>query len=221
VDRLPTYAHGSIGSGFDLDLHVISQESSGILRPPPCLITDRASSGLASLDLADPAGYEAQGSSFVKCFFHPNREDPSGFEWTGPDPLSVSTQSEDIFRFVSVNFLTKEIHWVEFRLARLDQFTGDMIGEHRFFLPRVESVMGNLCRTRQQILIVISQTAVRSMASSFRLSLWPRVEPPPYSSHFMLSPLATSPSILLDPLYSWYCLVILIRTTHALGLDLY
>ena len=156
---------------------------------------DHASSGLASLDLADPAGYEAQGSSLEKCFFHPNREDPSGFEWTGPDPLSVSTQSEDIFRFMSVFFLTEEIHWVEFRLAQLDQFTGDMIGEHLFFLPRVESVIVNLCRTQQQILIIISQTAVRSMAFSFRLSLWPRVEPPPYFSHSMLSPLATSPSM--------------------------
>jgi hypothetical protein len=110
VDLLPTYTHGSIGSGFDRDLHVIWQESSGILRPPPCLTTDRASSGLVSLDLADPAGYEAQGSSLVKCFFYPNQEDPSGFEWTGPDPLSVSTQSEDIFRFMSVFFLTEEIH---------------------------------------------------------------------------------------------------------------
>ena len=200
MDFLPTYAHGSIGSDFDLDLHAIWRESSGIPTPPPCLTADRASSelaplNLASLDLADPAGYEAQGSSLVECFFHPNREHPSGFEWTGPDPLSVSTQSEDIFRFMSVFFLTEEIYWVEFRLARLDQFTGDMIGEHRFFLPRVESAMGNLCRTRQQILVIISQTAVRSMASSFRLSLWPRVEPPPYSSHFMLSPLATSPSM--------------------------
>ncbi|KAJ5148264.1 hypothetical protein N7526_001616 [Penicillium atrosanguineum] len=159
------------GSDFDLELHAIRRESSGIPTSPPCLTTDRASSGLASLNLAESAGYEEQGPSLVKYFFHPNREDPSGFEWTGPDPLSVSTQSEDLFLFISKFFLTEEIHWVEFRLARLDRITGDMIGEHRFFLPRVETVMGNLCRTRQQILIIISQTAVRSMASSFRLSL--------------------------------------------------
>ena len=84
----------------------------------------------------------------MKCFFHPNREDPSGFEWTGPDPLSALTQSEDIFLFMSAFFLAEEIYWVEFRLARLDQITGDMIGEHLFFLPRVESVMGNLRRIR-------------------------------------------------------------------------
>ncbi|KAJ5128053.1 hypothetical protein N7448_008832 [Penicillium atrosanguineum] len=174
----------TIGSDFDLELHAIRRESSGIPTSPPCLTTDRASSGLASLNLAESAGYEEQGPSLVKYFFHPNREDPSGFEWTGPDPLSVSTQSEDLFLFISKIFLTEEIHWVEFRLARLDRITGDMIGEHRFFLPRVETVMGNLCRTRQQILIIISQTAVRSMASSFRLSF-----------HFMLSPLATSPSM--------------------------
>jgi hypothetical protein len=112
VDLLPTYAHGSIGSDFDLDLHAIWRESSAIPTPPPCLTTDRASSGLASLDLAESAGYKAQGSSLVKCFFHPNREDPSGFEWTGPDPLSVSTQSEDIFRFMSVFFLQRKyIGW--------------------------------------------------------------------------------------------------------------
>jgi hypothetical protein len=194
VDLFPTNTHGSIGSGFDLDLHVIWQESSGILRPPPCLTTDHASSGLDSLDLADPAGYEAQGSSLVKCFFHPNGEDSSGFEWTGPDPLSVSTQSDDIFRFVSL-FFTKEIDWVGFRLARLDQITGDMIGEYWFFLPRVDSVMGNLCRTRQQILIIISQIAVRSMASSFRLSLWPRVDPFPFPGHSTLFRPATLPAV--------------------------
>jgi hypothetical protein len=59
---------------------------------------------------------------------------------------------------MSAIFLAEEILWVEDRLARLDQVTGGMIGEHLFFLPRVESAMGNLCRTRQQILIIISQT---------------------------------------------------------------
>ncbi|KAJ5117613.1 hypothetical protein N7448_011245 [Penicillium atrosanguineum] len=187
-------------SDSDLDLHAIWRESSGIPTPPPCLTTDRASSGLASLNLAESAGYEEQGPSLVKYFFHPNREDPSGFEWTGPDPLSVSTRSEDLFLFISKIFLTEEIHWVEFRLVRLDRITGDMIGEHRFFLPRVESVMGNLCRTRQQILITISQTAVRSMASSFRLSLWPRMEPFPFPGHSTLFRPATLPTMLsLDP----------------------
>jgi hypothetical protein len=136
----------------------------------------------------------------VKCFFHPNREDPSGFEWTGPDPLSALTQSEDIFLFMSAFFLAEEIYWVEFRLARLDQITGDMIGEHLFFLPRVESVMGNLRRIRGEMWDVISQTVAGSMASSFRLSLWPRMEPLPYSNHSPTSPLTALPTMPpLDP----------------------
>ena len=196
----PAYAHNKVECDLGLDLHAIWRESSGIPTPPPCLATDTAHGGLASPNSPAPAGDEAESSSLVKCFFHPNREDPSGFEWTGPDPLSVSTQSEDIFLFMSAFFLREEIHWVEVRLARLDQITGDMIGEHLFFLPRVESVMGNICQTREQILIIISQTAVRSMASSFRLSLWPRMEPIPFSGHstlFRPAILPTMPS--LDP----------------------
>jgi hypothetical protein len=136
----------------------------------------------------------------VKCFFHPNREDLSGFEWTGPDPLSALTQSEDIFLFMSAFFLAEEIYWVEFRLARLDQITGDMIGEHLFFLPRVETVMGNLRRIRGEMLDIISQTVPESMASIFRISLWPRMEPLPYSNHSIHSPLMALPTMPpLDP----------------------
>ena len=131
----------------------------------------------------------------MKCFFHPDREDPSGFEWTGPDPLSAFTQSEDIFLFMSAFFLKEEIRWVEVRLARLDQVTGDMIREHLFFLPRVESVMGNLCRIRGQMLEIVSRTVAGSMASSFRLSLWPRMEPLPYSNHLAISPLTVLPTM--------------------------
>ena len=84
----------------------------------------------------------------MECFFHPKREDQSGFDWTGPNPLSVSTQPEDIFLYMSAFFLSEEVHWAEFRHARFDRITGGMIGEHLFFLPRMETVMGNLHRIR-------------------------------------------------------------------------
>jgi hypothetical protein len=96
--------------------------------------------------------------------------------------------------------LAEEIHWVEFRLARVDQITGDLIGEHLFFLPRVETVMGNLRRIRGEMLDIISQTVPKSMASIFRISLWPRMEPLPYSNRSILSPLMALPMMPpLDP----------------------
>ena len=101
---------------------------------------------------------------------------------------------------MSAFFLTEEIHWVEVRLARLDQITGDMIGEHLFFLPRVETIMGNLRRIRGQMLDIISRTVTGSMDISFRLSLWPRMEPLPYSNHSAISPLTALPTMPpLDP----------------------
>jgi hypothetical protein len=93
---------------------------------------------------------------------------------------------------MSAFFLAEEIHWVEFRLARLDQTTGDMVGEHLFFLPRMELVMGNLRRIRREMWDIISQTVPGSMASSFRLSLCPRMEPLPYSNHSIIFPLTTA-----------------------------
>ena len=193
-------AHNSVDHDLDLDLHAVWRESSGIPTPPPCLAADHDESRLLFPNVTESAGDEVQSLSLVECFFHPNHENQSGFQWTGPDPLSVSTRTEDFFLYMSAFFLSEEVHWVEFRLARLHQLSGEMVGEHLFFLPRVETVMGNLSRVRGQILDIISQTAVGAMAANFRLSLWPRTEPLPYSGHSTLSPLATLPTTpCLDP----------------------
>jgi hypothetical protein len=50
-----------------------------------------------------------------------------------------------------------EVHWIEFRLVRFDRIFGDSIGEHLFFLPRVETALGNLRRARGQLLDTISR----------------------------------------------------------------
>jgi hypothetical protein len=97
----------------------------------------------------------------VECFFHCNHEDQSGFKWTGPHPLSISTLTDDLFLYISAFFPSDEVYWVEFRLARLDQSTSETVGEHLFFLPRVETTMGNLHRMREQMLDIISRTALK------------------------------------------------------------
>lgn len=102
---------------WDLDLHAICQESSGIPTPPPCLATDFEQPRRILSDGSGPAGYECSGSSSIECVFHPTCDNLSAFKWTGPDPLSMSTQASDLFLHVSALAFPKEVLWIEFRLV--------------------------------------------------------------------------------------------------------
>ncbi|KAJ5982582.1 hypothetical protein N7451_012682 [Penicillium sp. IBT 35674x] len=193
-------------SDFDLDLHAIWRESSGIPTPPPCLATDH---GYHDFDrLRHFVRNDAPPPLLVECCFHLGLDHAPGFNWTGPDPLALSTQPEDLFLHLSEFCLSEQIHWVEFRLTHLDQVTGEMIGEHLFFLPLMETVMGNLRRVRGQMLDIIAQSPAAPRTSRFRLSLWPHMEPLPYASHSVLSPSATLPTMpTLDPSFFVHNLV--------------
>ncbi len=185
---------------LDLDLHAIWQESSGIPTPPPCLASDFKNSPQILSDAGEPAGYETSGPSSIKCFFHRTCDNLSAFKWTGPDPLSMSTQASDLFLYMSALVFPKEVLWIEFRLERFDQKSGESTAEHLFFLPRVETDTCNLRRVRGQLLDKISGHNFGAMGTSFRLSLWPRMEPLQYPSQSVLSPLGTLPTTLsLNP----------------------
>ncbi|KAI1829133.1 hypothetical protein DTO027I6_9951 [Penicillium roqueforti] len=182
---------------LDLDLHAIWHESSGIPTPPPCLASD-LDGPRQTLNKVGLAGYERQGPSVIECLFYPDLDSPSGFKWTGPDPLSISTQASDIFLNMSTLLFPTEVHWIEFRFVRFDRTSGETIGEDLFFLPRVETALGNLCRIRRQLLDTITWHAVRATCTSFRLSLWPRMESLPYSSLSTHSSL-TAPDAIPGP----------------------
>jgi len=185
---------------LDLDLHAIWQECSGIPTPTPCLATDSEYPRQILSDAGEPAGYETSGSSLIECLFHPTYDKLSAFKWTGPDPLSMSTQASDLFLYMSAFAFPKEVHWVEFRLVRFDRRSGESIGEHLFFLPRVETATWNLRRVRGQLLDTISWHEFGAIDTSFRLSLWPRMEPLPHSSHLTLPSLVALPTtVSLDP----------------------
>jgi hypothetical protein len=158
---------------LDLDLHAIWQESSGIPTPPPCLATDFEHSRRILSEEIEPSRYETQGSSVIECFLHPAYDKLSAFKWTGPDPLSLSTQASELFLYMSAFAFPNEVRWVEFRLARFDRKTGERRGQRLCILPRIETALGNLCRVREQLL----DTIARPIGTSFRLSLWPRMEP--------------------------------------------
>ncbi|CDM38576.1 unnamed protein product [Penicillium roqueforti FM164] len=169
---------------LDLDLHAIWQECSGIPTPPPCLATDSENSRQIPSDEGEPAGDETSGSSVIECLFHPTYEKLSAFS--------------DLFLYMSAFAFSNEVHWVETRLVLFDRKPGESIGEHLFFLPRVETALGNLCRVRGQLLDTIHDFG--AIGNSFRLSLQPRIELLQYSSQSTLSPLGTLPTTLsLDP----------------------
>ncbi|KAI3286517.1 hypothetical protein DTO002I6_8188 [Penicillium roqueforti] len=193
-------AHSRLDNDFDLSIHEIRRESSPISAKVPALSADNEDVGLHFHKVADSGAYEAQGPLSVECFFHSNYEDQSGFKWTGSHPLSISTQADDLFLYISAYFPSDEVYWVEFRLARFDQSTGETVAEHLLFLPRIETKMGNLHRMREQMQDMVSQTGFGATALCSRLSLRPRMEPLPYSGHSTLSPLATLPMMpSLDP----------------------
>ncbi|KAJ5203011.1 hypothetical protein N7449_005090 [Penicillium cf. viridicatum] len=185
---------------LDLDLPAIWQESSDIPTPPPCLATDSDNPRRILSDGGEPVGCGTLGSSLIECLFHPTYDKLSAFKWTGLDPLSMFTQASDMFLYMSAFAFPKEVQWIEFRLIRFDRKFGEITGEHLFFLPRVETVTWNLRRVRGQLLDTISWHEFGATGTSFRLSLWPRMEPLPHSSHLTIPPLAALPTtVSLDP----------------------
>jgi hypothetical protein len=120
--------------------------------------------------------------------------------WTGPDPLSMSTRASDLFLYMSAFAFPSEVHWVEFRLFRFDRKYGEITGEQMFFLPRVETATWNLRRGRGQLLDTISWPELGAVSTSFRLSLWSRMEPLPHPTHLTLPSLVALPTtVSLDP----------------------
>ncbi|KAI1828772.1 hypothetical protein DTO027I6_10291 [Penicillium roqueforti] len=185
---------------LDLDLHAIWHESSGIPTPPPCLSTDPNGLLQDSFGKDDPAEYETQEPSSIECLFYPSLDSLSELKWTGPDALSNSPRASDIFLHMSALLFPKEVHWIGFRFARFDRISGESIGEDLFFLPLVETALGNLYRIRKQLLDTITWHAVRATGTIFRLSLRPRTESLPYSSlsaHSLLT--RFPPTLSLDP----------------------
>ncbi|CAG8012188.1 unnamed protein product [Penicillium nalgiovense] len=183
---------------MDLDLHAIRHESSSIPTPPPCLATDPNNLWQDLLGKVDHAEYETQGSFLIEFLFYTNLDSLSSFKWTGPDPLSNSTQASDILLHMSGLLFPKDVYWIEFRFVRFDRTSGETVAEDLFFLPRVETALGNLCRIRRQLLDTITWHAVRATCTSFRLSLWPRMVSLPYLSLSTHSSL-TAPDTIPGP----------------------
>ncbi|CRL31280.1 Cyclin-like F-box [Penicillium camemberti] len=108
----------------------------------------------------------------------PSAASECSFSWTGPDPLSPDTCADDMFLYVSAFFILERVDWIELRLSKLSMATKEVVEEYPFFLPRVESILGNLPRARGQIYDIILQSnhAESVGETQFQLSMWPRTE---------------------------------------------
>ncbi|CAI7613186.1 unnamed protein product [Penicillium viridicatum] len=109
---------------FDLDLDEIWRHSSRLSTPAPTLAVNH-DDRLDFPNAAERATYEAQRPLLVECLFHPDHESQSGFEWTGPDPLAISTLADDLFLYLSAFYISIDVYWVEFRLVRFDLLTSE------------------------------------------------------------------------------------------------
>ncbi|KAJ5240489.1 uncharacterized protein N7469_002080 [Penicillium citrinum] len=181
-------------------LKEMNKASSDLPAVPPCIATEPNDIKVLSIDSLDTSGSDTYGFCVVDYLFYPNHGSHQGFPWTGPDPLSPTTQADDLFLYLSAFLLPQEITWVEFRLSRHDPFSDDFLGEYLFFVPRTGTSIGNLSRIRRQILDLITQSCTAADAAHFRLSIWPRLDPIPYTQHSELSLRSTLPTMpCLDP----------------------
>ncbi|KAJ5737276.1 uncharacterized protein N7483_002401 [Penicillium malachiteum] len=177
---------------FDLDFHQIWKESD-LPAPPPCLATKFDETKPENSHAEKTMAHRAQ-DPIVECLFYSNTKSNHAFRWMGPSPLLLSTKPEDIFVYISA-FLSEKIGWLEVRLAQLDLFTRGVVDEHLFFIPRIETASWKFQHTRQEILNIVSYAVCVMPGCHFRLSVWPRLEPFPYSASSTLSPLAALPTM--------------------------
>ncbi|KAJ5766693.1 uncharacterized protein N7511_004309 [Penicillium nucicola] len=168
---------------LDLDLESIWREFPNMPTPPPCLAESRSTvSSDSSLGRwLEPAQHRSEKNFVIEYVFYPSYENFSAFSWMGPNPLSPDTCGDDIFLYVSAFLLLDRVEWIEIRLSKLNIETEEAVEEYPFFLPRVESMLSNLRRIRDQVNGILSQSSTtQSMKgagrSLFQLAIWPRVE---------------------------------------------
>ncbi|KAJ6016432.1 hypothetical protein N7540_011023 [Penicillium herquei] len=177
---------------FDLDLHQIWEDSDLPASPPSLAMgVDEAQ---RESSFAEKTMAQHVEDPIVECVFYSSTGRNHAVRWTGPSPLLLSTNSEDIFLYISA-FISERVGWLEARLEQVDPFTRGVLGEHLFFIPRMETVAWRFQDVRKDILDIVSHSASVVPGSHFRLSLWPRLEPFPYSASSTLSPLVALPVI--------------------------
>ncbi|KAJ6019712.1 hypothetical protein N7522_001779 [Penicillium canescens] len=111
------------------------------------------------------------------CFSSYNNE--YFLNWTGPDLLSPSSCTDDVFLYLSAFYPREKLDWADIRLYVLSNATEEVVATYPFFLPRTESILGNLSQVRQLVHDSIVSHDVENL--HFRLIVRPRSQEAPGS----------------------------------------
>ena len=89
-----------------------------------------------------------------------------------------------MFIYMSTFLVLEQVHWLEFRLCKLNG-ANDVTEQFLFFVPRFETILGNINRVRGQIQDIISRHGDHIKGYEqrrFQLLIYPRQE---YTSAFV------------------------------------
>jgi hypothetical protein len=81
----------------------------------------------------------------------------------------------------------EQVHWLEFRLCGLNE-VNEVAEQFLFFVPRFETILGNLNRVKAQIQDVIMRQDHGAVKCRFQLHIYPRQE-----SGFMMPTISAVP----------------------------
>jgi hypothetical protein len=114
----------------------------------------------------------------------------------GPDVLSDSTSSEDIFLFLSSLFPVREVYWLEILFTVLDKSTRGVLDEKSFLLPRW---LGSLTQISEEILSNLSYFNANGLENfHFQIYMWPGQDAACLEPMAWISPLMQN--LPLDPM---------------------
>ncbi|OJZ79920.1 hypothetical protein ASPFODRAFT_518378 [Aspergillus luchuensis CBS 106.47] len=116
------------------------------------------------------------GEPEITCLLSANGDDRDFLYWNGPSLLSPLTAAGDVFRYVSATLPQKVIDWLEIQFSVTHKYTGEAVTVLPFFLPRRESILGDIRRSRAQIIDTMRRFTRSKCAAdfSFHLLIWPR-----------------------------------------------
>ena len=122
-----------------------------------------------------------EGLPIIEHYFSLDDTDRCLFNWIRPDLLSPLTHADDMFLHLSSFQPSDPVDWIDIRLSILNSGTEEPVAEYPFFIPRSETLLGNLPRLREKIHDIITKHyhAKGSENVRFRLNMWPRQETMP------------------------------------------
>ncbi|KAJ5454969.1 hypothetical protein N7530_012738 [Penicillium desertorum] len=190
------------GYHSDLDTEAAFTGLREVLAPPPFLATGNEGLCLSYQSLFPmPTGGRMGRHSSIECYFYPSYDSACAQEWKGPDLLSLSTCTEDVFIYLSTFHLLEKLDCAEIRLWILSNEGDGMLEVYPFFLARGDSMLGSLPQFRKLVQDVIATQDMEK--SHFRLSIRPRNQGTPGSLNAKRTPniwpMVHVPASPLDP----------------------